>query len=339
MSTSPRTSKSDYAAWLAMAVGLFLVLKLHLLPALLAGLLVYFLVHLLAARIVGRRLTLGAARLFAVSVIAVAVVAAISLLIGLGVAFFRSESGDLAALLQQMAEIIESSRDALPESAQRWLPEADANMLQHRIVDWLRDHAAEIRTMGGEVGHVLFRLAIGMIVGGMIALVEERPHGAFGPLAQSLIERLSRLANAFRRVVFAQIRISAINAFLTWLYLGVALPLAGVQLPLTKTMVAVTFVVGLIPVLGNLISNTIIFVISLSHSLTMALVSLAYLIVIHKLEYFLNARIIGSRIRAFAWELLTVMLVMEAAFGIPGVVAAPIFYAYLKDELVSRGLI
>ena len=38
-------------------------------------------------------------------------------------------------------------------------------------------------------------------------------------------------------------------------------------------------------------------------------------------------------------RLLLVMLVMEAAFGIVGVVAAPIYYAYLKDELVSRGLI
>ena len=33
------------------------------------------------------------------------------------------------------------------------------------------------------------------------------------------------------------------------------------------------------------------------------------------------------------------MLVMEAAFGIRGLIAAPIFYAYLKEELTSRGLI
>jgi hypothetical protein len=33
------------------------------------------------------------------------------------------------------------------------------------------------------------------------------------------------------------------------------------------------------------------------------------------------------------------MLAMEAAFGAPGVVAAPIYYAYVKDELASRGLI
>ena len=60
---------------------------------------------------------------------------------------------------------------------------------------------------------------------------------------------------------------------------------------------------------------------------------------IHKLEYFVNARIIGGQIHARAWELLLAMLVMDSAFGIPGVIAAPIYYAYVKDELSHRKLI
>jgi predicted PurR-regulated permease PerM len=87
-----------------------------------------------------------------------------------------------------------------------------------------------------------------------------------------------------------------------------------------------------LPVIGNLISNTVIVVVSMSHSLGTALGSLLFLVVIHKLEYFLNARIVGGQIRAQAWELLVAMLTMEAAFGIPGIVAAPIYYAYIKSE-------
>jgi predicted PurR-regulated permease PerM len=101
----------------------------------------------------------------------------------------------------------------------------------------------------------------------------------------------------------------------------------------------ITFVAGLLPIVGNLISNTAIFVVSLSQSLFVAMISLGYLIVIHKLEYFLNARIIGGHIRARAWEMLLAMVVLEAAFGIAGVVAAPIYYAYMKDELREKGLI
>ena len=100
-----------------------------------------------------------------------------------------------------------------------------------------------------------------------------------------------------------------------------------------------TFITGLLPVVGNLISNVVIVVVSLSYSPGVAMGSLLFLIVIHKLEYFLNARIVGRRIECHAWELLLAMLVMEAAFGIAGVFAAPIYYAYLKDELADRGLV
>ena len=100
-----------------------------------------------------------------------------------------------------------------------------------------------------------------------------------------------------------------------------------------------TFVFGLLPVVGNLITNTLIFVMGLSISPLVAVAALAYLIVIHKLEYFLNARIIGGQISARAWELLIAMLAMEAVFGAPGLVAGPIYYAYLKRELKAAQLI
>jgi predicted PurR-regulated permease PerM len=81
----------------------------------------------------------------------------------------------------------------------------------------------------------------------------------------------------------------------------------------------------------------VIVIVSISHSFVVAIGSLFFLIVIHKLEYFLNARIVGSQIRAHAWELLVAMLLMEATFGLPGIVAAPIYYAYIKSECRERG--
>jgi predicted PurR-regulated permease PerM len=53
----------------------------------------------------------------------------------------------------------------------------------------------------------------------------------------------------------------------------------------------------------------------------------------------LNAKIFVTQIQARAWELLIAMLVMESIFGIAGVVAAPIFYAYMKQELINRHLV
>jgi len=130
-----------------------------------------------------------------------------------------------------------------------------------------------------------------------------------------------------------------INTTFTGIFLAIVLPIAGVHLPLVKSMIAVTFVAGLIPVVGNIISNTVIVIVSLSYSLHVAATSLAFMVVIHKLEYFLNARIIGSQVNAKSWELLLAILVMETLFGLPGVVAAPVFYSYVKKELSERGLV
>lgn len=332
-----RPTAHEIAAWLAVAAILIFVLVFHLLPALLAGLLVFELVHLISPWI-GRRLPGRRAKLVAVAVLAFTIVALLALAsVGL-VAFFRSDAGSLPMLFGKMAEIIEDSRQMLPGWVVERLP-ADAEAFKQAAALWLRTHAAELQLAGKEAGRLAAHILVGMVVGGMVALRELVAPEDYKPFARALVERARRLGLAFRRVVFAQVRIAAINATFTAIYLGLILPLAGIHLPLTKTLIAVTFIAGLLPVIGNLISNTVIVVVSLSQSLSIAIASLVFLVVIHKLEYFLNARIVGSQIRARAWELLTAMLLMEAAFGLAGVVAAPIYYAYLKDELAARGLV
>ncbi len=331
-------SRPDIAAVALTVAALVLVIELHLLPALFAGLLVYVLVHLLAPRIFGLRDRPALGRLVVVALLTVIVLALGVMLIGGAIAFFRSEGNSVAALLQKMAEIIDGARTTMPDWVQNWLP-VDSSALKDEAVNWLREHAAEVKKAGSEMGRALAYALIGMVIGALVAVREVGPARDAGPLAQSVIRSLGLVAEAFRRVVFAQVRISALNTLLSAIYLTLILPALGVHLPLTKTMIALTFAAGLLPIIGNLISNTVIVVISLSYSVPMALYSLLFLMVIHKLEYFINARIVGSQINAAAWELLLAMIVMEAAFGLPGVIAAPVFYAYAKAELVARGLV
>jgi len=329
----------DIAAWILTGCALFTVLQMHLLSALLAGLLVYELTNVLVRGIHLSRLTGYRARVVAVTLIATTVITILSLaIIGLA-AFFRSGNESLPALFTKMAEIIEDLKKLLPAWIVKDYYPQDAESVQNAAVLWLNEHAASIGSVGKMAGYVAAHILIGMVIGAILSLREANPVSNLKPLAAALSIRGHRLSASFRNVVFAQIRIAAINAFLTWLYLGVVLPVLDVNLPLTKTLVAITFVVGLMPVIGNIISNTFIVIVSLNHSLPVAISSLAFLVVIHKMEYFLNARIIGSRIKARAWELLVAMLVMESIFGIPGVIAAPIYYAYLKEELSEKGLI
>ena len=332
-----QTSKHDIAAWILIGLAMLLVLKLHLLPALLAGLLVYELVHILTPHI-ERRLPGTRAKLIAIALLATIIVGLLSFA-GAGlVAFFRSEHGSLTVLLAKMAQIIEDSRKVLPAWVLEHLP-ADAMTFKVEAAEWLRTHADELQVVGKEAGRVTAHVLIGMVVGGMVALRDAINDDHYKPFARAMAQRAALFGDSFRRIVFAQVRIATINAIFTGIYLAIILPLLGVHLPLVKTLIAITFVAGLIPVLGNLISNTVIVIVSLSQSLTVAIGSLLYLVIIHKFEYFLNARIVGGQIRANAWELLIAMLLMEAAFGLAGIVAAPIYYAYVKAELRARDLV
>lgn len=336
--TSGQVNRYDIAAWIITATALLLIFPLHLLSALLSGLLVYELVHQSAPLLRISHMGPSRAKLAVVSLLAALILAGISLLIWGAVAFIRTDTNSVAVLLRKMAEILEGAKASLPHWLGAHLP-ADEEKLRLVAAEWLRGHAGGLQQAGKEVGLIVAHILIGSVIGAIISLRDARPLQEYRPLAAALAERSRRLADAFRAVVFAQVRISAVNAFLAWLYLGVALPLAGVHLPLVKTMVAITFMVGLLPVIGNLISNCIIIVVSLSHSLAVSGISFAYLVVIHKLEYFLNARIVGGQIHAKVWELLLAIVVMESAFGISGVIAAPIYYAYLKKELQDRELV
>ena len=338
MTSVPSATRYEIAAWTLAAIALVLVLELRVLPALLAGLLVYQLVHILAPRLNIMHTSEQRRKIVAVALLSAVIVVLVALAIVGVLAFLRSDTGSLPALLGKMADVLDSSRARLPPSIAEMLPASPA-ALRATAADWLRAHADELRSFGAGFGLALVHVLIGLIIGAMISLREARAGESHGPLAIALFERARRLGEAFRRIVFAQVRISALNTLLTGMYLGVVLPLLGVHLPLVKTMILVTFIVGLLPVIGNLISNTVIVVVSLSYSAGAAIGSLAFLVLIHKLEYFVNARIVGSQIRARAWELLIAMLVMEAAFGVQGLIAAPILFAYVKDELTSRRLI
>lgn len=326
------------ASYLLAGIALLMVLLLHLLPALLAGLLVYELVHAMTP-LLGRRISGERARLVVVTLLGVIVVGLLTLLVMALVGFFRNEIGNPGMLWQQqLMPLVEKARQQLPVALTNWLPDS-VDELRVMALELTRKHAMSLQNVGKETARVIVRIMVGMVLGALVALNRERPPHQIGPLAAALGERCQHLAEAFHNIVFAQIKISLINTAATAIFLLGALPLMDIHVPLAKTLVVVTFLAGLLPVIGNLISNTAVTIAGLSVSVWVAVASLGFLIVIHKLEYFLNARIIGTQIRARAWELLVAMLVMEAAFGLAGLIAAPIYYAYLKSELESEGMV
>lgn len=327
--------RADLIAFACISFALFAVIYLKLLGALLAGLLVHELVHMMAAQFF-RNKAWGRAKVLALVILLTTIVMMLAGAVIAIVVYFGSDTESPAVLLQKLADTIAEMRKSMPEGVQKWIPEQITDMKEQLSV-WLKSHAEQVRNAGGAIAHLVVTSIVGMVIGALVSLKEAISEDEPRYLTGAVTRCLTTLTESFRRIVFAQLRISALNTVLTSAYLLVVLPLMGIHLPLTETMILVTFLAGLIPIVGNLISNAVIVIISLRYSWEVAVGSLAFLVVIHKLEYFFNAKIVGTQIKSSAFELLSAMLIMEAAFGIPGIVAAPIYYAYFKNEFNKRG--
>ena len=159
---------------------------------------------------------------------------------------------------------------------------------------------------------------------------EDDPHVVRGSLysmvSQELALRVETFYRSFKTVMGAQILISAINSTLTAVFL-----LWG-GYPHVPVLVGLTFGCGLLPIVGNLISNTLIIGVSFTIEPKMALFALIFLVTIHKLEYFLNSKIIGGRIKNPMWLTLFGLVVGERLMGIPGMILAPVVLHYIKVE-------
>ena len=328
---------SSIASYIFAALFLLVVLLNGLLGALFAGLLMFCLIHLMAP-MVARKTSDARARMIVAGFLGLIIIAAISAAVWGLTLLLKSDATSMSHMFQKMADIIDASRGKMPAWLMERMP-VNADSVRELMTGWLREHASTAQAMGAAAGKTFTRILIGLIIGVMVSLHVSLTPRYHRPFAAALLQRASYLAEAFKNIVFAQVWISGINTVLSAIFILVVLPMAGINLPFAKTLVAITFLAGLLPVIGNLISNTVLVVVALSHSLEVALASLAFMIVLHKLEYFLNARIIGAKIDARSWELLIAMLVGESLFGMTGVIAAPVFYAYVKKELTARGLI
>jgi predicted PurR-regulated permease PerM len=141
--------------------------------------------------------------------------------------------------------------------------------------------------------------------------------------------RFRSLYQSFSMVIGAQIVIAAINTVLTAIFLLFN------GYPYTPLLIVFVFLCGLLPVVGNLISNTLIVGVGFTLSPHTGIYALIFLVVIHKLEYFLNSKIVGKRINSPMWLTLIGLIVGERLMGITGMILAPVLLHFLKVE-VSR---
>jgi predicted PurR-regulated permease PerM len=243
--------------------------------------------------------------------------------------------------LPEMAESSIPSATAWAEKRNIELPFTDLETLKSFVIDQLKDEIHYLSNVAHVAG-VASTLAVLVIIGIVVAAslffrswfqlnARSTPDGGGNNLytvsAAEIATRFHDLYRSFETVMGAQIIISSINTVLTSIFVLI------IGLPHAPVVIGVTFLCGLLPIVGNLISNTIIVFLSATISLKFALIALIFLIAIHKLEYFLNSKIIGGWTRNPVWLTLIGLIIGQAVMGIPGMVLAPVVLNYLRLEL------
>lgn len=245
--------------------------------------------------------------------------------------------------LPEMAESSIPSATAWAEKRNIELPFTDLETLKAFLIEQLKDeihYLNNVAHFAGAATTLFILVVIGIVVASSLFFRSwfvpktspgQRPgddeNNLYAACATEIATRFNDFYRSFEIVMGAQIVISSINTALTAVFVLL------IGLPHAAVVVGVTFLAGLLPIIGNLISNTIIVFLSATISLKLALVALIFLIAIHKLEYFLNSKIIGGWTRNPVWLTLIGLIIGQAVMGIPGMVLAPVVLNYLRVEM------
>ncbi|PYK50091.1 MAG: hypothetical protein DME51_06760 [Verrucomicrobia bacterium] len=243
--------------------------------------------------------------------------------------------------LPDVADTSLPSASAWAQKRQIELPFNDFESLKQAVTDALGQEAHYLRNLANfakSTTMILFFSILGIIAAGSLFLktgldphrgMHRVKNNLYSTCCDEVSTRFRDFYRSFATVMGAQITISFINTVLTAIFL------LAVDMPHAPLLIAVTFLCGLVPIVGNLVSNTIIVFVALTASLKLAISALLFLVLIHKLEYLLNSKIIGDRIRNPIWLTLIALIIGERLMGIPGLILAPVVLNYLRVEMLT----
>ena len=243
--------------------------------------------------------------------------------------------------LPDVADTSIPSASAWAQKRQIELPFSDFDSLRQVVVNTLGEEANYLRNVANVAKATTTNLVFSIL--GIVAAASlffktgldpyrgthRVKNNLYSICCEEIARRFRDFYRSFATVMGAQIMISLINTVLTATFLLV------VHMPHAPLLIAATFLCGLVPIVGNLVSNTIIVFVALTVSLKLAISALVFLVVIHKLEYLLNSKIIGDRIRNPVWLTLIALILGERLMGIPGLILAPVVLNYLRVEMLT----
>ncbi len=323
-----------FIAYLSLIFALFIILQFHVTPAVLAGLLGYVVtknimirIHVNFPNLKLKDQTVGL------------IIGSLSLvaLIGVIACVVKALSGDNSLeLLTTLVNTLNQAKQFLPEAIINYIPDSISEAKEY-LLNTFKSNINLFAAFGQNTLNLLLLILIGWLIGILIACKGEKKE-TNSTFIDTWLTLWLKLSESFRFVVFAQVKVAAFNSSIIAIFLFIACPIIGWNIPYSKTLILLTFLCGLLPIIGNLIANSVTFIIALTVSLPAAISALVISMLIHKLEYLIISKSLGADIGSDVWELLIVLFAGEVLFGTSGLVFAPILYAFFKKEMSSGKL-
>ncbi len=236
--------------------------------------------------------------------------------------------------------------ERLPQLLDRLLPRVDelagrfgvglavdnVQELRALILTTIKENARSVTTTSGLLTRGFFQILLAVFIA-VLRFVSsapvpvERRKGLDAEVLSECRDRAALFSASFDLVMGAQILVAAINTAVAGVFL------IAFQIPFRTMLTLTTFVCGMIPIVGNVISNSLIVAAALTRSDHLALAALIFLVVVHKGGYLLNSRIVGARMETPTWAILLGLLIGEALLGVTGVILAPTLIYYVRQEL------
>jgi predicted PurR-regulated permease PerM len=237
--------------------------------------------------------------------------------------------------LERLPMLLDRLLPRVDELASRFsvsLPVDNVQDLRALILETVKENARSITTTSGLLTRGFFQILLAVVVA-VLRFVSpsapeiERRGGLDAELLDECRGRAAMFSASFELVMGAQILVAAINTAVAAVFL------IAFRIPFRTMLTLSTFVFGMIPIVGNVISNSLIVAAALTRSDHLALAALIFLVVVHKGGYFLNSRIVGARMETPTWAILLGLLIGEALLGVTGVILAPTLIYYVREEL------
>ncbi len=218
-----------------------------------------------------------------------------------------------------------------------WQISVDLDAVKLRAMEWGRQHLGESVSLARRAATNVVLLVVAFVI--TFVMTHDRlagsrrtspaaPTNLWEDLAAFIGLKVGTFYGCFRQVMAGQVIISLVNTALT---VGLLLVLG---IPHKIALTVLVFVFGLVPIVGNLVSNTAICFAALIWAGPWQVVAaLVFLVLVHKLEYFLNSKIIGNIVHLPMYLTLLGLIVGEELFRVSGMILAIPVILFARVEL------